>query len=205
MCSLANFEPGAGVAAHWEKAWSDVGVCSESNITDITQTNVEATSSTNSTAYTTNPNLTTSAPVIVTPISTATEAVHTSETSDVLFDSKPCPQPYEADTLYKASDQVTNPNDDTSGKTVHECKDIFDAIWCSLENFEPGVAKTWAQAWSMIGNCDSQGSLNSIQQDSLADSAIHVPTNWPITSSSENLLEENTTPATVENSNGEIT
>jgi hypothetical protein len=127
------------------------------------------------------------------------------ESSHVLFHNKPCPRPQEADTLYKASDQVTNPNDDSSGTNVYECRDIFDAIWCSIENLEPGFAKAWTQAWSMSGSCDSQGSSNSEQQDSPADSTTHVPTNPPITSSSEDLLEENSTPAPLANSNGEIT
>jgi hypothetical protein len=64
-----------------------------------------------------------------------------------------CPAVYVPDTFYEAFDQVTNPNDDSSGTKIYECKDAPYTPWCSQAAYEPGVAMPWSEAWHFVGYC----------------------------------------------------
>ena len=64
-----------------------------------------------------------------------------------------CPDVYVPNIFYQPFDQVTNPNDDSSGTKIYECKDAPYTHWCSQAAYEPGVSILWSDAWSLVGEC----------------------------------------------------
>eukprot|EP00804_Cyclotella_cryptica_P026669 CCRYP_007922-RB/>CCRYP_007922-RB protein AED:0.01 eAED:0.01 QI:367/1/1/1/1/1/3/1064/971 len=73
-----------------------------------------------------------------------------------------CPPIYVPNTPYEASSQVINPNDNSTGSNtkVYACKEAPYTPWCSQVGYEPGVALAWDQAWTVVGECDANVSVD---------------------------------------------
>ena len=64
-----------------------------------------------------------------------------------------CPPIYVPAAQYQEAAQVINPNDDSGGITVYECKPAPYTPWCAQAAYEPGVAQYWSEAWTLVGEC----------------------------------------------------